>query len=96
MIRATWNGTVLAESDNTVIVEGNHYFPPTAIRSKHFEPSEHHTTCRWKGVANYYDIVVGDDRNPSAAWFYPETKPDADEIRGRIAFWRGVQVQPTD
>ncbi|UUY03958.1 DUF427 domain-containing protein [Svornostia abyssi] len=94
MIRATWNGTVLAESDDTIVVEGNHYFPPTAIRCEHFEPSEHHTTCGWKGEASYYDIVVGDRRNANAAWFYPETKSAADNVRGRIAFWRGVEVSP--
>lgn len=94
MIRATWNGTVLAESDDTIVVEGNHYFPPTAIRCEHFEPSGHHTTCGWKGEASYYDIVVGDQRNANAAWFYPETKSAADNVRGRIALWRGVQVSP--
>ncbi len=94
MIRATWNGTVLAESDDTIVVEGNHYFPPTAIRCEHFEPSDHHTTCGWKGEASYYDIVVGDRRNANAAWFYPETKSAADNVRGRIAFWRGVEVSP--
>lgn len=94
MIRATWNGTVLAESDDTIVVEGNHYFPPTAIRCEHFEPSDHHTTCGWKGEASYYDIVVGDQRNANAAWFYPETKSAADNVRGRIAFWRGVEVSP--
>ncbi|WP_353866872.1 DUF427 domain-containing protein [Svornostia abyssi] len=93
-MRATWNGTVLAESDDTIVVEGNHYFPPTAIRCEHFEPSEHHTTCGWKGEASYYDIVVGDRRNANAAWFYPETKSAADNVRGRIAFWRGVEVSP--
>lgn len=95
MIRATWNGTVLAESDDTIVVEGNHYFPPTAIRCEHFEPSDHRTTCGWKGEASYYDIVVGDQRNANAAWFYPETKSAADNVRGRIAFWRGVEVAPT-
>jgi uncharacterized protein (DUF427 family) len=94
MIRAIWNGTVLAESDETVVVEGNHDFPPTAIRCEHFEPTEHHTTCGWKGQASYYDIVAGGERNPNAAWYYPETKSAADEIRGRIAFWRGVRVEP--
>ncbi|MFA9269411.1 MAG: DUF427 domain-containing protein [Baekduiaceae bacterium] len=93
-MRATWNGTVLAESDDTIVVEGNHYFPPTAIRCEHFEPSDHHTTCGWKGEASYYDIVVGDRRNANAAWFYPETKSAAANVRGRIAFWRGVEVSP--
>lgn len=93
-MRAVWNATVLAESDDTVVVEGNHYFPPTAIRCEHFEPSDHHTTCPWKGQASYYDVVVGGDRNAGAAWYYPETKPKAEEIRGRVAFWRGVKVEP--
>jgi uncharacterized protein (DUF427 family) len=93
MPRAIWNGTVLAESDDTVVVEGNHYFPPEAIVREHFVPSERTSLCPWKGTASYYDVHVGDDVNRAAAWYYPETKPRADDIRGRIAFWKGVQVE---
>ena len=94
-MRATWKDTVLAESDDTIVVEGNHYFPPDALRREHFRPSEKHTTCGWKGVASYYDVVVGDEVNRAAAWYYPQTEPAADSIRGRVAFWRGVRVTPT-
>ena len=93
MARAVWNGTVIAESDDTVIVEGNHYFPREAIRWAHFEKNDHHTVCPWKGVASYYDVVVGGERNPSAAWFYPETSDAAREIENYVAFWKGVQVK---
>lgn len=93
-MRAIWNGAVLAESNDTVVVEGNHYFPPTAIVAEHFRPSDHHTVCGWKGTASYYDVVVGDAVNANAAWYYPETKPEADSVRGRIAFWKGVTVEP--
>ena len=92
-MRALWNGAVLAESEDTVVVEGNHYFPAGSIRSEHFRPSEHHTVCGWKGVCSYYDVVVDGDVNANAAWYYPETKPEADNLRGRIAFWHGVQVE---
>jgi uncharacterized protein (DUF427 family) len=92
-VRATWNGTVLAESDDTVVVEGNHYFPPDAVRREHVEPSSEHSTCPWKGEASYYDVVVDGDRNPGAAWYYPEPKPAAAEIAGHVAFWRGVDVE---
>ncbi|MEM8932328.1 MAG: DUF427 domain-containing protein [Acidobacteriota bacterium] len=92
-MRAIWNGTVLAESDDTVVVEGNHYFPSDALNREHFRPSAQHTVCPWKGTASYYDIVVGEAVNAGAAWFYPDPKPAADEIRDRVAFWRGVEVQ---
>jgi uncharacterized protein (DUF427 family) len=91
-MRATWKGAVLAESDDTVVVEGNHYFPADSIRREHFRESETHTTCPWKGVASYYDVVVGGEENADAAWYYPDPKDAAKEIRGRVAFWRGVQV----
>ena len=91
-MRAVWNGAVLAESNDTVVVEGNHYFPESALRREHFRPSATHTTCGWKGVASYYDVVVGSDVNPDAAWFYPDPKDAAANIRGRIAFWKGVRV----
>ena len=92
-MRAIWRGTVLAESDDTVVVEGNHYFPPDSLRRGHFRPSGTHTSCPWKGVASYYDVVVGDEVNPDAAWYYPEVKPAAKEIQGRVAFWKGVRVE---
>ena len=91
-MKATWNGAVLAESDQTVVVEGNHYFPPDAIRSEHFQDSNTHTTCAWKGVASYYDVVVDGQVNKDAAWYYPTPKPAAKQIAGYVAFWRGVQV----
>ena len=92
-MRAVWHDTVLAESDDTVVVEGNHYFPADAIRSENFRSSETHTTCPWKGVASYYDVVVGNDVNKDAAWYYPEPKDAAAEIKGRVAFWKGVKVE---
>ncbi len=94
MPRATWKGTVLAESDACVVVEGNQYFPADAVRREHLRPSATHTTCPWKGIASYYDVVVGGEVNPDAAWYYPEPKEAAAGIRGRIAFWHGVQVEP--
>jgi uncharacterized protein (DUF427 family) len=92
MVEARWNGAVIARSDDTVVVEGNHYFPPEAVEQALLRPSDTHTTCPWKGVASYYSLVVDGRENTDAAWFYPETKPKADAIRGRIAFWKGVEV----
>jgi uncharacterized protein (DUF427 family) len=91
-MKAVWNGTVLAESDDTVVVEGSHYFKPDAINKEFFRPSETHTVCGWKGTARYYDVIVNGDTNKDAAWYYPETKDDAKEIEGYIAFWKGVEV----
>ena len=91
-MKAIWNGAVLAESDDTVVVEGNHYFPADSLNREHFEESAKHTTCHWKGVASYYTVVVDGVRNPDAAWYYPSPKPAAAEIEGRVAFWRGVRV----
>ncbi len=91
-MKATWRGAVLAESDHTVVVEGNHYFPPDSINKEHFRESATHTTCPWKGEASYYDVVVDGEVNRDAAWFYPETKEAASNIKGRFAFWRGVVV----
>ena len=91
-MKAIWNDTVLAESNDTIVVEGNHYFPHEAIRSEYFQPSETHTVCGWKGTASYYDIAVNGEINGDAAWFYPETKPDAKEIENYVAFWKGVVV----
>jgi uncharacterized protein (DUF427 family) len=92
-MKATWKGTVLAESDDTVVVEGNHYFPPESVRREHFRESETHTVCPWKGTASYYDVVVGDETNKEAAWFYPQPKDAAREIKDHVAFWRGVKVE---
>ena len=94
MPKAMWNGTVIAESDRTKVVEGNQYFPPDSVRRAHLRESSTHTTCPWKGVASYYDVVVGSEVNKDAAWYYPETKEAATDIRGYIAFWRGVSVEP--
>jgi uncharacterized protein (DUF427 family) len=92
-MRATWKGEVLAESDETVVVEGNHYFPADSIKREHFRESGTHTVCPWKGTASYYDVVVGSDVNEDAAWYYPEPKDAAKEIKDRVAFWRGVKVE---
>lgn len=91
-MKAIWNEQTIAESDDTVVVEGNHYFPPDAIDSKYFEPSDKHTVCPWKGQAHYYDVVVDGQRNAAAAWYYPETKEAAEHIEGRVAFWQGVEI----
>ena len=93
-MKAIWNDTVLAESDETIVVEGSHYFPPTSLHKRHFETSETHTVCEWKGEASYYDVVANGKSNTDAAWYYPETKEAADNIRGYVAFWRGVEVIP--
>jgi uncharacterized protein (DUF427 family) len=93
MAKAIWNGAVLAESDKTQVVEGNQYFPPESIRREHFRETAHHTTCPWKGLASYYDVVVEGQVNPNAAWYYPEPKEAASAIKGYVAFWKGVQVQ---
>ena len=92
-MKATWNNASLAESDNTVVVEGNHYFPADSINREHFQPSSTHTTCPWKGEASYYNVVVNGEVNKDAAWFYPDPKPAAAEIKDHVAFWRGVKVE---
>ena len=92
-MKATWNGAVLAESEETVVMEGNHYFPPASIHESYFRPSEQHTVCGWKGQASYYNIVVDGEENTGAAWSYPEPLPAANEIAGYIAFWSGVEVE---
>lgn len=91
-MKAEWNGVVLAESDETVEVEGNQYFPAESIRSEHFSPSPQTTVCPWKGTASYYDVTVGGDVNAGAAWTYPDPKSAAAELRDRVAFWKGVEV----
>ncbi len=92
MAKATWNGAVLAESNSTIVVEGNQYFPADSINPEYFKDSTHHTTCGWKGVASYYTIEVNGQSNPNAAWYYPTPKDAAKNITGYIAFWKGVQV----
>lgn len=91
-MKAEWNGKLIAESDNTEIVEGNHYFPHESINSEYFSPTETNTVCGWKGTASYYDIVVDGETNADAAWYYPEAKPDAKNIENYVAFWKGVVV----
>ncbi len=92
-MKAIWNGHIIAESENTIVVEGNHYFPPDALKKEFFEESATHTTCGWKGVASYFSIVVGEEKNKDAAWYYPEPKDAAKNIKGYVAFWRGVKVE---
>jgi len=94
MARAIWNGAVLADSDQTIVVEGNHYFPPQSIHTRYFKPSDTHSTCGWKGEASYYHIEANGQLNRDAAWYYPDPKEAAAEIKGCIAFWKGVQVDP--
>ncbi|MDE2467852.1 MAG: DUF427 domain-containing protein [Bradyrhizobium sp.] len=93
MIKASWNGKVIAESDRTEIVEGNHYFPAEALHKEFFRSSETHSVCPWKGVASYYSIEVDGQTNPDAAWYYPDPKAAARNIAGRVAFWKGVRVE---
>ncbi|QCR23322.1 DUF427 domain-containing protein [Pontibacter sp. SGAir0037] len=92
-MKAVWNEMVIAESDQTIQIEGNHYFPPNAIKQEFFELSETHTTCPWKGQASYYHVKVNGDVNPDAAWYYPNPKEAAKEIKGYTAFWKGVTVK---
>ena len=92
-VRAMWNGQVLAESDHTVVVEGNHYFPPETVNREFLAPSATHTTCPWKGLASYYTVNVNGASNADAAWYYPEPKDAAAKIRDHVAFWHGVTVE---
>ena len=92
MPKAIWNNKILAESDNTEIVEGNHYFPADSVNREYFKHSETRTTCPWKGEASYYNIVVDGKTNSDAAWYYPEPKPAASNIKNYVAFWNGVEV----
>ena len=92
MPRAIWNGTLLAESDRCLVVEGNQYFPPDALKREYLRPSDTHTVCGWKGTASYYDVVVDGQINKDAAWYYPAPKDAAAQIAGYVAFWRGVTV----
>ncbi len=93
MARATWNGTLLAESDATVVVEGNHYFPADSLKQEHFKASNHSSHCPWKGDASYYNLQVADQVNENAAWTYREPKSGASEIKDHVAFWKGVKVE---
>jgi uncharacterized protein (DUF427 family) len=93
MAKATWEGAVLAESNQTVEVEGNQYFPPDSIRNEHLKTSDQHSVCPWKGTASYYDVEVNGKRNAGAAWYYPEPKSAASQIKGYVAFWKGVKVE---
>lgn len=92
-MKAIWNGTIIAESDDTVVVENNHYFPANSIIKEYFKNSESHSTCPWKGVASYYTITVDGEKNKDAAWYYPEVSELARTIKGRVAFWKGVQIE---
>lgn len=92
MVQARWNGAVIADSDATIIVEGNHYFPPESVERRYLEPSDHRSACPWKGTAHYFTLNVNGARNLDAAWTYPDPKPEAERIRDRIAFWKGVEI----
>ena len=91
-MKAEWNGEVIAESDNTVVIENNHYFPPDSVRRKYLQPSSTTTACPWKGTAHYYSVVIDGKENSDAAWFYPSPKDAAAEIKDHVAFWRGVKI----
>ena len=95
MPQATWNDAVIAKSDATVVVEGNHYFPPESVNREYLKSSTAHTVCPWKGTASYYDIEVDGQVNAGGAWYYPEPSPAAAEIKDHVAFWRGVKVEGT-
>jgi uncharacterized protein (DUF427 family) len=92
MAKAVWKGAVIAESDRTQVIEGNHYFPPESVKREHVRASDHHTVCSWKGTASYYDVVVNGETNAQAAWYYPDPKAAASSIAGWVAFWHGVTV----
>ncbi|WP_343487586.1 DUF427 domain-containing protein [Allomuricauda sp. d1] len=92
-MKAIWNNQVIAESNDTIVIEGNHYFPPDSIKEAFFEKSDTHTTCPWKGEASYYTLKVDGKENKDAAWYYPETSELAKSIKDRIAFWKGVTVE---
>jgi uncharacterized protein (DUF427 family) len=91
-MKASWHGHVIAESDDTVVVEGNHYFPASSLKREYVLESNHRSSCHWKGQARYYSLLVDGDLNPDAVWYYPEPKEGAEMVRDRVAFWKGVQV----
>jgi len=92
-MKAVWNGVVVAESDDTVVVEGNYYFPESSLRREYATFSNHRSSCPWKGQAHYYSLLVNGEMNPDAVWYYPEPSPAAAQIKGRVAFWKGVKVE---
>jgi len=92
-MKAVWNNATIAESDKTVVIEGNHYFPPDSVNKQYFQESNKHTTCLWKGEASYYNVVVDGQVNKDAAWYYPEPKQAAAQIKDHVAFWRGVKLE---
>ena len=92
-MKATWNGALIAQSDDTVLVEGNHYFPESSLDRRYVTFSNHRTTCAWKGQAQYYSLLVDGELNADAVWYYPEPKPEAEMVKGRVAFWKGVKVE---
>ena len=93
-MKATWKNTVIAESDDIVLVEGNAYFPESALRREYVTFSNHKSTCPWKGQATYFSLLVNGELNPEAAWTYADPKPEAEAVRGRVAFWKGVNIEP--
>ena len=93
-MKAIWNGETIAESDKTIVVENNHYFPKESVKADYLKESSTHTTCPWKGLASYYSLEVDGQINPDAAWYYPDPKPAASQIKDYVAFWKGVQVAP--
>jgi uncharacterized protein (DUF427 family) len=92
-VKAVWNGAIIAESDDTIVVEKNHYFPLTSVTAEYLKPSGTTTVCAWKGTANYYTLNVNGETNPDAVWYYADPKEAAKQIRGRVAFWKGVEVK---
>ena len=92
-MKAIWNDTVIAESDDTIVIENNHYFPADSIKKEYFKPSDTHSVCHWKGTASYYTLDVNGQKNVDAAWYYPETSELAKQIKGYVAFWKGVKVE---
>ncbi len=93
-MKAIWNNETIAESNDTIVVENNHYFPPSTVNEQFLKVSDKHTTCPWKGLASYYSLKVNGDENKDAAWFYPNPSKAAENIKGYVAFWKGVQIQP--
>ncbi|HUY59405.1 MAG TPA: DUF427 domain-containing protein [Solirubrobacteraceae bacterium] len=94
-VQAVWNGVVIAESDRTVVIEGNHYFPPDDVNTEYLESTSKRTACPWKGTASYYDIVIDGERNKAAGWYYPQPSHAASQIKDHVAFWHGVKVKRT-
>jgi len=92
-MKATWNGAVIAQSDDLVVVEGNQYFPESSLNREYVTFSNHKTSCPWKGQASYYSLMVNGELNPDAVWYYPDPKPEADMVKGRVAFWKGVKIE---